>query len=316
MEIIYGNGIHAGSKINKKTAVALGNFDGFHIGHMSLIDKIKEYASENPQQRASCVWTFSEHSLNVLKSDYTLSYITTKEEKIEILNQKNIDYLIFQDFNFVRYLSPGEFIERVIVEYLNAELVVCGYNYRFGRNKEGDAEYLRDRLAKKNIETLIIPPVICEGQVVSSSFVRTLIEIGDMQRVKKFLGRPFSINFPVVYGKQIGRKIGIPTINQLFPEGHIVPACGIYACTCEIMGGMPRTKFEYKGVTNIGVRPTVSGDFLNAETHLIDFDGDLYGKNIKVNFYMKFRDETKFNNLDDLKEQIQKDIAFAKKYEF
>jgi riboflavin kinase/FMN adenylyltransferase len=310
MEIVYNNAIHADSKINKKTAVALGNFDGFHIGHMSLIDKIKAYANENPQHCSSCVWTFSEHSLNVLKRDFTLPYITTKEEKIDILTQKNIDYLIFQDFNFVHYLSPEEFIDRIIVEYLNAELVVCGDDYRFGKKREGNVEYLHDSLAKKNIETIIIPPVKCEGHIVSSSFVRTLIKSGEMQRVKKFLGRPFSINFPVIYGKQIGRKIGIPTINQLFPENHIIPACGIYVCTCEVEEDI------YKSVTNIGVRPTVNGDFLNAETHLIDFDGDLYGKNIKVNFYMKIRDEMKFGSLDDLKEQIRKDIEFAKEYKF
>ena len=309
MRIIYNDDVKTDSKITKKTAVALGNFDGLHVGHMILINKIKEYAKSNPKKRASCVWTFSEHSLNVLNSDYSVPYITEKDEKIEILNRKDIDYLVFQDFNFVRYFSPEEFIERVVIGCLNAEYIVCGYNYRFGRNGEGNAEFLRESLAKKNIETVIIPPVICECQVVSSSFIRTLIKIGDMQRANKFLGRPFSINFPVVYGKQIGRKIGIPTINQLFPEGHIIPACGIYFCTCEFGGEI------YKAVTNIGLRPTVGGDFLNSETHIIDFDGDLYGRNIKVNFYMKFRDEMKFDSLEDLKEQIQKDIKFARAYE-
>ena len=309
MEVIYNSGVKS-ENLNKKTTVALGNFDGLHIGHMILIDKIKEYARINQKKRASCVWTFSEHSLNILKSDYAVPYITTKEEKIDILKRENIDYLIFQDFNFVRYFSPEEFIEKIIIEYLNTEIAVCGYNYRFGKNGDGNADFLRESLAKKNIETIIIPPVICEAQTVSSSFVRTLIQIGDMQRVKKFLGRAFSINFPVVYGKQTGRKIGIPTINQCFPNGHIIPACGIYACTCEVGGKI------YKAVTNIGVRPTVNGDFLNSETHLIDFDGDLYGQNIKVNFYIKFRDETKFASLDNLKEQIKKDIEFAREYKF
>ena len=311
MEIIYNNDIgFIHSKIttdkDKKTAVALGNFDGFHIGHMCLIDKIIEYARE--KNISSCVWTFAEHSLNILKSDYAVPCITAREEKIEILKQKNIDYLIFQDFNFVRHFSPERFIEKVIAEYLNAEFAVCGFNYRFGRNGEGNAEFLQSSLAKKNIETMIYPPVISEGEAVSSSFIRSLIKIGDMQRARKLLGRPFSINFPVVYGKQVGRKIGIPTINQLFPAGHIIPACGIYACTCEVMGKI------YKTVTNIGVRPTVNGDFLNSESHLIDFDGDLYGKSIKVNFYVKFRDEIRFDSLDDLKEQIKKDIEFARGY--
>jgi riboflavin kinase/FMN adenylyltransferase len=305
MRLIYNNDIKAAG-LPQKTAVALGNFDGLHIGHILLIDKIKEY-----DHLASCVWTFSEHSSNILNSDYSVPYITPKEEKIEILSRKNIDYIIFQDFNFVRYLSPREFISRVVAGYLNAGFVVCGFNYRFGLYGEGTAEFLRECLAEKNIETIIIPPVISGGQVVSSSFVRTLIKIGDMPRVKNLLGRTFSINFPVVYGKQIGRKIGIPTINQLFPEGHIIPACGIYACTCEAGG---RT---YRAVTNIGVRPTVnnSGDFLNSETHLIDFDGDLYGKNIRVNFHMKFRDEIKFGSLCELQEQIRKDIAFAREYD-
>jgi len=306
MQIIYNN---TGDFKNIKTAVALGNFDGVHIGHMSLIKKIKEF-----KDLASCVWTFTEHSLNILKSDFHVPYITAKEDKIEIFKQENIDYLIFQDFNYIRYLAPEEFIEKVLVNYLNAQAVVCGFDFRFGRYGTGDAELLKSRLEKKNIETVVIPAVICEGQAVSSSFVRTLIQIGDMQRAKKFLGRPFSIKFPVVYGKQIGRNIGVPTINQMFPTGHVIPACGIYACTCEIPDNINKI---YKAVTNIGVRPTIKdGDFLNAETHLIDFDGDLYGRNIKVNFHVKFRDEMKFASIDDLRGQIKKDIEFAQGYNF
>lgn len=309
MHIIYNNDIKSDLKKTKKTAVALGNFDGLHIGHMILIDKIKEYAESDPMNYASCVWMFAEHSANVLNSGYPVKYITKNDEKIEILNKKNIDYLVFQDFNFVRYLNPEEFIEKIIINYLNAGLAVCGYDYSFGRGGRGNAEFLRESLAEKNIRTVIIPPVICEGQVVSSSFIRDLIKTGDMPRAQKFLGRPFSINFPVVYGRQTGKKIGIPTINQLFPEGHIIPARGIYVCTCEVDGKI------YRAVTNIGTRPTVNGDFLNSESHLIDFDGDLYGRNIKVNFYLKFRDEIKFDSLENLKEQIQKDVEFAKKME-
>jgi len=306
MRVIYG-GEGLGLGINKKIAVALGNFDGFHIGHMALLEKIREYASRDPENRASCIWTFLEHSSNVLASDFTVPYITDRNEKIELAGKQNIDYLVFQDFNLVRYYEPEEFIEKVIVECLGAGLAVCGFNYRFGRDGAGDAEFLRESLEKRSIETLIVPPVVCDGQAVSSSFIRTLIKIGDMPRVEKFLGRPFSINFPVVYGKQTGRKMGVPTINQLFPEGHIIPACGIYACTCEIGGTI------YRAVNNIGLRPTVGGDFLNSETHIIDFDGDLYGEHIKVSFHRKLRDEMKFVDLGGLKAQIQKDIEYVKK---
>jgi riboflavin kinase/FMN adenylyltransferase len=252
------------------------------------------------------MWILSEKSKKVLSRELAVQYITAREEKEKKKKKKNIDYLIFQDFNFVRYLAPEEFIEKVLVGYLGAGLAVCGYNYRFGKNNAGDAEFLRECLAKKNIGTAIVPPVICEGQAVSSSFIRTLIKIGDMPRVKKFLGRPFSIKFPVVYGRQTGRKIGAPTINQLFPEGHIIPAPGIYACSCEVGGKI------CKAVTNIGLRPTVGGDFLNSETHIIDFEGDLYGESIKVNFHVKFRDEIKFGDLCGLKAQIQKDIEFVR----
>ena len=150
MRVIYnGDTGSANPIINKKTAVALGNFDGLHIGHMILIDKIKEYADSSPATRASCVWTFAEHSSNILNSDYSTPYITAQEEKAELLGRRNIDYLIFQDFNFVRHFGPDEFIDRVVADHLKAELAVCGYNYTFGRGREGGAELLRERLAKK-----------------------------------------------------------------------------------------------------------------------------------------------------------------------
>ena len=304
MNVIHNKSPNFGN-INVKTAVVLGNFDGLHIGHMMLINALAEYKNKNPDI-LSCIWTFSEHTLNILKGNFILEYITTNDEKAEILKNHNVDLLIFQDFNYVRHMTYQEFTQKVLIDYLNAEYVICGYNFRFGKNGDGNAEKLQEILSRENIKTDVISPVVCDGQVVSSSFIRTLIKIGDMERVKNFLGRPFSINFPVVYGKQIGRKIGVPTINQMFPNGHIIPACGVYACTCEVMGN------TYDALTNIGVRPTVNGDCLNSETHIINFNGDLYNRNIKVNFHKKLRDEIKFGSLDELKAQIQKDLLFFK----
>lgn len=179
MQIIYNNN---GDFKNKKTAVALGNFDGVHIGHISLIKKIKEF-----EDLASCVWTFAEHSLSILENG--LECITSNSEKAEIFERENIDYLVFQDFNDIRYLQPEEFVEQVLVNYLNAGAVVCGFDFRFGRGGAGDAELLKKILARKNIETVIIPPVIFYGQVVSSSLIRKLIQAGETEKAQKFLGR-------------------------------------------------------------------------------------------------------------------------------
>ena len=183
MRIIYND---AGDFKNIRTAVALGNFDGVHIGHMSLIKKIKEY-----DDLASCVWTFTEHTLNILKGGRHVAHITGKDEKAEIFRRENIDYLVFQDFSYIRHMQPEAFVDEVLVGYLNARAVVCGFDYRFGRDGAGDAALLKKLLAARNITGVVMPPVVCDGQVVSSSAIRELIQAGDIGRAEKFLGRPF-----------------------------------------------------------------------------------------------------------------------------
>ena len=265
MRIIYNKNEADGNFYNKKKAVALGNFDGLHIAHISLIKKTKEY-----KNLASCIWTFSQHTLNVLKNDFHLPHITSNDEKIEILRQEKIDFLIFQDFSLICQLSPEEFIENILINYLNAQVVVCGFDFRFGHKGSGDADFLKARLAKKNIETVIIPPIVYDCQVVSSSFVRTLIESGNMPRVREFLGRPFSVKLPM------GDTL---TLNHVFPTGKVVPSCGSYDCTCEI------DDIIYKAVVTI-----TKNEIPNILINLIDFGNCSSGcGEIKVNFHEKIK---------------------------
>jgi len=259
------------------TSVALGNFDGLHIAHMSLIRKTKEFKAFVP-----CVWTFSEHTSSVLENGPNVPYITSNDEKIEILRQENIDCLIFQDFNLIRRLLAEEFIDKILIDYLNAQVVVCGFDFKFGYMGLGDADFLKEKLARKNIETVVIPPIICDGEVVSSSLVRMLIENGDMPRAHKFLGRPFSVKLSAV---------GLPALcDYVFPAGKVIPASGVYDCTCEIGGE------AYKTVANVTKHKqdhsntaVITVETID-ETIDIDFDDNLHERGgIKLNFHEKIK---------------------------
>lgn len=292
--------------LKKGTALAIGNFDGLHMGHMKLIEEIlflsRRYKLE------SVVWTFNEHPENVISGSYVTKSITAMDEKIELLSEKNVDGMYIEEFNSVRDYSPDEFIEKILVEKFNVKYVVCGFNFRFGKNNSGDAEYLSKRLAEYSVQTRIISPIIYDDKVVSSTYIRSLIEKGDMELTSRLLGRQFYINFPVVQGRHLGREIGVPTINQEFPPDHIIPEKGVYACAVYINGE------PYIAVANVGTKPTVNGDHISCETHILDFCGDLYGKNIKVCFFKKMRDEQKFSSLDELKKVILGDIEKTRDY--
>ncbi|MBQ9922116.1 MAG: bifunctional riboflavin kinase/FAD synthetase [Clostridia bacterium] len=288
------------------TALAIGNFDGLHMGHMKLIDEILFLSRRYDLQ--SVVWTFNEHPENIISGSYVTKSITAMNEKIELLSEKNVDGMYIEDFNAVRDYSPDEFIKRILVEKFNVKYVVCGFNFRFGKGNIGDAEYLSKRLSDYSVQTRVISPIIYDDKVVSSTYIRSLIEKGDMELTSRLLGRQFYINFPVVQGRHLGREIGVPTINQEFPPDHIIPEKGVYACAVYINGD------PYIAVANVGTKPTVNGDHISCETHILDFCGDLYGKNIKVCFFKKMRDEKKFSSLEELKSVIVGDIEKTRNY--
>lgn len=287
---------------DRPLAVALGNFDGVHRGHRQLLTAVREEAAR--LCCASAVWTFTS-----LAKEGAIPALTTSEEKLRVIAGAGVDYAVLEDFDAVRHLTPAEFAEGYLLDRLCCAAAVCGFNFRFGRDGAGDAETLAACLARRGIPVRVIAPVADACGIVSSTRIRAAVTAGDMETAAALLGRPFSIRFPVVHGHRLGRTIGVPTVNQEFPEGHIRPGRGIYACVCTVDG------CAYAAVTNVGARPTVSDSGrVNCETHILDYDGDLYGKSVRVSFLHRLRDEERFADVTALKERIVLDIAEVRRY--
>lgn len=286
-------------------SVALGNFDGVHKGHAALIKHAVLYARQCNIK--SAVWTFADGDA-VLPNKPGTPALTTMREKLSLFRELGVDYVFLENFEAVRDFSPEKFVKEVLIQGAGAVCAVCGFNFRFGARGTGDSSALR-RLMEP-FKTIVVPPVYVEEQLVSSSAVRAFVEVGDMEGAEKLLGHSFSVCLPVVTGKQLGRTIGIPTINQNFPDGHIVPKRGIYACKATVGGKV------YDAVTNVGTRPSVDGDSqsVNCETHIIGYEGDLYGEYVRVSFIHRLRDEMKFASVDELRCAIEGDIAAAREY--
>ena len=294
-------------KCSGQLCVVLGNFDGVHKGHLKLIDSAVKEAKLSGCKTA--VWTFEEHPANIL-SQKGLKILTSNEEKNELFAENNLDYVIYEDFLSVKDYTPDEFIDKILIDELDAKCVFCGFNFTFGKEGKGSPSYLKDKMAEKGRNAVIMPPFCIEGKVVSSTEIRKLIEEGKVGEASELLGRPYFANLTVLHGKELGRTIGIPTINQKFPKNRIVPKNGIYCCKC-LVGGE-----EYVGVSNVGFRPTVNSDEsdVNCETHIIGYNGWLYGEKVKVMFYKRLRDEMCFSDVNELKEKVREDIKTAEKY--
>lgn len=292
----------------RPSAVALGIFDGVHLGHRRLFDMTvyeRDRLIASGQDAVAIVWSLFEQPS--VKSDSL--YLTSFEEKLELFAKAGIDYAVLEHFDSIRNTSPEDFVSDTLIKRLNAKTAVCGFNFRFGKNGSGDAQTLFQLMDSHGANTDIVPAVTIGDGVVSSSRIRQLIESGNTDKAAELLGRPFSINYPVVQGKQLGRTLGIPTINQNFPAGHIIPKTGIYASIVETDKG------KFPAVTNIGYRPTFDGDGrINSETHIIDYDGSLYGRSVRVSFYKRLRDEIRFSSPHELTEQIKQDKEAALEY--
>lgn len=283
--------------------LCIGDFDGVHIGHRQLVDAVLQKKNElehSFEELCAGAWFFDS---NLYKSQ---DEIYSVNEKLDVFSELGLQYAIIADFNEMKSLTPSDFVLDVLQNGCCCVHAVCGENFRFGSKASGDAAMLKN-LMQDN--ATVVPLLKAEQTVVSSTYIRSLLSEGDIEKVNELLETRYSITETVVHGKALGRKLGIPTINQNVNYKKLILKNGIYATICTV------DDKQYYGVTNVGVRPTVENTASqNVETFLINYDGDCYDKNVKVEFCNKLRDEMKFENVDALKAQILCDIEATKKY--
>ena len=289
------------------SCVALGNFDGVHIGHSKLIQSAAQKAKE--KNLASAVFTFSTHPKSLIPGAKPVKNIVYGDEKEALIRSLGMEYY----FNFpftesIMTMSPENFVKIFLCDMINAREVFCGFNYHFGYKGEGDTKLLRILGAKYGFRVNEIKAVSIDGDVVSSTLIRNMIMAGEMEECSKYLGRNYDIGGEVVVGNRLGRKIGFPTSNIMIDESMVTPPNGVYVTYCIYNGT------KYPSVTNVGIKPTVGAFQKNMETHIFNFDKELYGKQIKVEFIKKTRDEVKFGSIEELSAQIARDCNEAKAY--
>ena len=288
-------------------AVALGNFDGIHRGHQALIERAVSHAREKGIR--SAVFTFSEHPRNVMAGQTVVRNIIYEDEKMELLEKAGVDYVFSLPFDHrMMTWSPEDFVDEILVKKFHAEAAICGFNFTYGHRALGTAETLKDAGSRKGFEVLVVPSVLVDGEVVSSTLIRQYIQEGDIRRASRLLGRSYAIRGTVIRGEQLGRSIGFPTCNITVDESMVTPANGVYI-TCCYIGGT-----RYCSVTNVGNKPTVGTFEKNIETHILDFNSDVYGQPIVVEFIRQMRKEKKFSGLEELKAQLRVDSLQAREY--
>lgn len=287
----------------KKTAVALGLFDGVHLGHRAVLKAAYE---QKQNGLIPCAFTFPPESV-VRKSGGKGGYIYTSDVKYRMLRGScGIESIISPAFEDICGISGERFAKTILSEQLNAAFVCCGNDFRFGREAACGVKELRTFGKKYNFEVQTVDDVCKADSVISSSEIRRLLLNGDLDRANLFLGEPYTIIREVSHGAQLGRSIGFPTINQLFGNGQLVPEYGVYASRTMADGKW------YPSMTNIGMKPTVEyGGMPLAETYIHGYSGDLYDKTVQVVLLKFIRPERKFNSLDELKIQISADIDAA-----
>ena len=284
----------------ERTAVALGFFDGLHIGHQAVIHSAVE-AGKRLGTPVSVMTFRGEPELPKFGGRHDIC-LMTYDDKERLLTGLGAEHIFAYEFRDIRDMSPEDFFRNIVIETMNAAYVCCGGDFRFGKGGRGNALLLGELCVQYGMGFEIVPPV-CIGDIpVSSTRIRELIRGGDTEGAAVMLGRRLSYTLPVLRGRALGRTIGFPTINQEIPAFMVHPKRGVYSSTVILDGK------EYAAVTNIGVKPTVkSDDAENMETHIIGFDGDLYGKAVRVELLRFIRGERKFGGLGELRQQLEAD---------
>ncbi|MGL5507734.1 MAG: bifunctional riboflavin kinase/FAD synthetase [Paraclostridium sp.] len=289
------------------SVVTIGNFDGIHKGHIQLIKRAVEQSKKNNYK--SIVFTFENHPMRYFRSN-SIKNLLTNDDKIEILRQLGVDIIVMIPFDeYMTKISAQDFVKKILVDKLKCRKAIVGHDFKFARKKEADAHMLKKIGETYNMEVEVIKPIKIKDVRVSSTYVRALIEDGAVCNVNDFLGRNYSLEGEVIHARKLGRTIGFPTANLSIDDNMLIPRNGIYAVKVYIGDR------EFYGATNIGYNPTVNGQSLSIETNILDFNEDIYGEVIRIEFLERIRDEKKFKSLEDLKSQLSKDVNFVyKKY--
>jgi riboflavin kinase/FMN adenylyltransferase len=282
-------------------AVTIGNFDGVHLGHREIFRRVRELA--RAAGGVSVVVTFVPHPLKVVSPGTVVKLITTPMEKESLIEASGIDYLLEIHFDQAfASITAREFVQRVLVETLGMEQLVVGYDYAFGRGREGDLTLLRELGERFGYQVELLQPISCGSTVYSSTAVRNLVSEGDVKGVVSILGRHYSLTGTVVHGQHRGRALGFPTAN-LETDKDLLPAAGVYAVKARVGTEL------YDGACNIGTNPTFQNERLSLEVFLFDFEGDLYGREVSLFFLERLRGERRFPGPEALKAAIAADVA-------
>ena len=285
---------------NDRLSCAIGNFDGVHAGHQKLIASAAEKGEGITK---SAVFTFSVPTSHIKNG---ASLLTSPEERYPIFRSLGIDLLILADFDEIAVFSPEAFAEDILFRRCQVRRAVCGFNFRYGKHARGNSESLKKSFEALGGSTTVCEPYRFRGQTVSSSEIREALAVGNPERARAMMNRPYSLTAEVVHGKKLGRTLGFPTANQRFPKGRTVPKFGVYAVRVRIDGTV------YLGVANVGVRPTVENTVSsNCETFVFDYHGDLYGKTVTTEFYGFLRPERHFPDVQALKSAVKLDMQSA-----
>jgi len=301
-------GIGALSRRIKDPVLTIGNFDGVHLGHRSILDTVVGRARSLGGE--AVLLTFDPHPRKVLRPDSAPSLLTTLEQKVEHLAESQIDVVIVEPFDLEFARTPPEvFVHEYIHRQIAPREVYVGYDFHFGKDREGSMRLLAETGPKLGFSVTIIPEITVGERSVNSTRVRDLLSRGEVEEAGDLLGRPFSVRGSVVEGMKRGRGMGFPTAN-LAPESEVLPSPGVYACAVRFLDeGDPARGEIFPAVTNLGYRPTFDDQRdLVAEAHLLDFSGDLYGRKIDLAFLSLLRSEQKFESVEALRTQIGRDV--------
>jgi riboflavin kinase/FMN adenylyltransferase len=287
--------------------VAIGTFDGVHIGHQAIIRAAVEDARAHT--RPALVFTFDRHPKEIVAPDQVPPYLTTPEQRRRLIADLGADALIVARFDkALSQLFPDEFVETILQAKLGAKAVVVGQNFGFGRERAGNVAYLEQAQARFDFTLRAIEPVLMDGTPVSSTRIRDCLQSGDIRSAERLLGHPYLLAGTVVAGQRLGRQLGYPTANLALTYRQAVPADGIYAVYLHLSDGRIQP-----GACSIGSRPTVEGAGRAIETYLLDFDEDLYGQGVEIRFVERLREERKFESLEALVAQMARDVAQARR---